>query len=196
MSAVSAFPQPDALVSALGGLTRWKSQCHAASLHLVRSGLLPGSRVARGWCRGVASQHSWVVVGRDCYSPDALIVDPTLWGYVPSVEGIWRGSARDGRHVPHGGMGSIWTYGRPTRQGGPVVELTPSEPLSDGAQGFLNVLGPLDRGGWALLIGAPVMGWPAGEILAAIDDTPELAALVPIDLIGMLTDRNPGGMYF
>jgi hypothetical protein len=28
-----------------------------------------------------------------------------------------------------------------------------------------------------------------------MDDTPDLEALVPIDLLGMLTDRNPGGLY-
>ena len=42
---------------------------------------------------------------------------------------------------------------------------------------------------------APVEDWPAGEIFAAMDDTEGLKALVPIDKLGMLTDRNPGGLY-
>jgi hypothetical protein len=45
------------------------------------------------------------------------------------------------------------------------------------------------------LLGSPVHGWPAAEIVAAIADTPSLAAYVPIDLLGMLTDRNPGKLY-
>lgn len=28
-----------------------------------------------------------------------------------------------------------------------------------------------------------------------MNDTPALSAVVPIDRIGMLTDRNPGGLY-
>jgi hypothetical protein len=38
-------------------------------------------------------------------------------------------------------------------------------------------------------------GWPSSEIIAAMDDTDELRALVPIDILGMVTDRNPGGLY-
>lgn len=48
---------------ALEPLDRWAQQCHAASLELVRSEVLPGSRVARGSCPLVPGQHSWVVVG-------------------------------------------------------------------------------------------------------------------------------------
>jgi hypothetical protein len=29
-----------------------------------------------------------------------------------------------------------------------------------------------------------------------MDDTEALRALVPIDRLGMLTDRNPGGLYW
>lgn len=58
------------------------------------------------------------------------------------------------------------------------------------------MLGPLDRRAWHLLASqAPVLGWPAAEIIAAMDDTEELSAFVPIDRLGMLTDRNPGGLY-
>ena len=63
------------------------------------------------------------------------------------------------------------------------------------ARAFLELVGPLDYHGWGVLAHAPVQGWPSGEILAAITDTKPLAVLVPIDRLGMLTDRNPGGLY-
>ena len=176
-------------------LEQFTHQCHKASLSIVRSGLVPGSRVARGTCRGVGGQHSWVVVGDDVYAPNAQIIDPTLWSYDPSVTGVWYGSARDGRHVPHNGRGSIWTWGKPVAPREDPVPLQPKQPLSPLAQMFLEVVGPLDRWGWGQLMQAPVKGWPAGEIIAAMDDTPALSALVPIDLLGMLTDRNPSGLY-
>jgi hypothetical protein len=40
-----------------------------------------------------------------------------------------------------------------------------------------------------------VEGWPAAEIIDAIYNTPELTTWVPIDIVGMLTDRNPKGLY-
>ena len=179
----------------LSPMTRWSQQCHAASLALVRSGLLPGSRVARGWASGVGGQHSWVVVGHDCYAPAALIVDPTMWSYRGTAPAIWIGTARAGIHVPQNGAGNIWTYGRPAPGNEPAIALTPKTPLSSGARAFLEQLGPLDSRGWLSLLGSPVRGWPAAEIVAAIADTPSLAAYVPIDLLGVLTDRNPGKLY-
>lgn len=185
----------EAVTAALEPLGRWFHACHAASLHLVKSGVLPGSRVARGTCRGVGAQHSWVVVGPDCYADDAVIVDPTLWSYQSTCVGVWVGTAADGLHTPHGGVGSIWTWGKPFSRGGPAIPLTPAEPLSPDAELFLELVGPLDRHGWSMLAQAPVFGWPAAELIAAMDDTTELAALVPIDRLGMLTDRNPSGLY-
>ena len=179
----------------LAPMARWSCQCHAASLALVRSGLLAGSRVARGAARGVGAQHSWVVVGHDCYAPDALIVDPTLWSYRGTPPAIWTGTAKAGIHIPHNGTGNIWTYGRPPAAAGVAVGLTPKSPLSAQARAFLANLGPLDILGWLALLRSPVRGWPAGETVAAMADTPSLAALVPVDLLGMLTDRNPGGLY-
>jgi hypothetical protein len=177
-------------------LDHWSHKCHAASLELVRSELLAESaRVARGTCQGVGGQHSWVVIG-DPYDPKVQIIDPTLWSYDPEVKDIWYGSGRDGKHVPFGGgRGTIWDWGRPADPTGPVIELTPRSPLSRDAQLFLEILGPLDRRGWMVLVQAPMLGWPAGDILAAMDDTEALSALVPIDLLGMLTNRNPGGLY-
>ncbi len=185
-----------AVATAIGPLERWAGNCHAASLAVVRAGL--AHRVARGTCLGVPSQHSWAVAGSDCYSPNARIIDPTLWSYVAEPPVVLVCSARRGLHRPHG-AGSIWKYGRPrpAPPGASVVRLSPSSRrrLSDAALDFLSLLEPLDRTGWQLLAEAPVGGWPAAEILAAMDDTRELATLVPIDTLGMLTDRNPGGLY-
>lgn len=166
--------------------------CHSVSIRLVNAGV-PG-RVARGSCQGVGSQHSWIVLGPDVYAPDARIIDATLWSYDDEVEGVWHGTARDGLHVPHG-AGSIWEYGQPQSSGGPIIELVTREPLSSDAQLFLDLLGPLDVRGWAMLAHAPVGGWPAEEIIGVMYDTPALSALVPIDVVGNLTDRNPGDLY-
>lgn len=174
-------------------LDRWAYQCHGASVALVRSGVLPPSRVARGSCEGVGGQHSWVVLGDDCYDDDATIIDPTLWSYDTSVKGVWVGSYRDGRHTPHG-KGSIWDWGRPDDPVGPVVELTPRQPWSGAARRFLDRLGPLDQRGWTVLAHAPVEGWPAGEIIDAMCES-GMEGRVPIDIVGMVTDRNPGGLY-
>lgn len=197
-----------AATAALQPLDQWAQKCHTASLELVRLEVFPNARVARGTCRGVGSQHSWVVVGPamdydadaatagpDPYSLKAQIVDPTLWSYDQTVSGVWVGTAGDGRHIPMGGLGSIWQWGKPAPPREAPVQLTPTRPFSVWAQTFLKMLGPLDRDGWCLLMKAPMRGWPAGEIVAAMDDTPELSALVPIDLLGMLTDRNPDGLY-
>ena len=140
----------------------------------------------------VIGQHSWVVVGKDCYDRDARIIDPTLWSYRDDIEGIWTGTLKDGLHSPHG-AGSIWNWGRPETGGGEPVELEFKTLPSADCRRFLDLLGPLDAHGWKMLAHAPVEGWPAAEILPAINDT--VAEVVPIDLIGMLTDRNPGGLY-
>lgn len=177
-------------------LDRWPGQCHIVSLAMVQCpGLLPRSRVARGACRNVRAQHSWIVLGWDCYDPEATIIDPTLWTYDDQVDGIWIGTADPEIHLPHG-AGDIWTFGRPAFPTGPVVELDVE--LSRDAAFFLSLAAPqgLDVSGWGVLARSPVGGWPAAEIIAAMDDTPALAARVPIDILGMLTDRNPGGMYF
>lgn len=174
----------------------WAHNCHGVSLSIVQSGVFGPSRVARGWCRGVGGQHSWVILGMDCYDPDAQIIDATLWSYDETVEGVWTGTYGDGRHHPHG-EGSIWQYGCPAPPTGKVIELTPLTPLSRRAADFLHMASPkgLDRTGWNVLAHAPVEGWPAAEIIAAMDNTPDLTHLVPIDILGMLTDRNPGGVY-
>jgi hypothetical protein len=184
----------------LAPLDQWAAQCHAASLKVVQAASFR-ARVARGTCAGVGGQHSWIVVGDDCYDRGATIIDPTLWSYDASVEGIWVGTMGDGRHEPFG-MGSIWQWGRPHRAVGPRVRLTPTAPFSERAERFLDMLGPLDVDGWALLAHAPVQGWPAGEILDAMCETPHptipnvtLGGRIPIDIVGMATTRNPAGLY-
>jgi hypothetical protein len=185
-----------AIMAALGSLLPWSHDCHRASHTIVKARVFPQARVARGFCAGVGGQHSWVVVGDDCYDQDAQIIDPTLWSYDTSVHGIWYGGYTDGRHVPHGGFKSIWSWGMPPAPTREPVKLTPKAPLSPDARYFLELLGPLDVLGWGTLAShAPPGGWPAGEILSAMADTPILCALVPIDRLGMLTNRNPGGLY-
>lgn len=176
---------------------KWRHQCHAISLAIVKSGVLGTfSRVARGTCEGVRGQHSWVVIGEDCYDDQANILDATWWSYNDQEPFLRRqvGLGKESGYRPHG-LGSIWQWGQPVPGNGVVIELTPSFELSNVAKSFIDIMDPLDRQGWAVLSSAPVQGWPAGEIFAAMDDTPELQALVPIDKLGMLTDRNPSGLY-
>ena len=178
----------------------WAFNCHAASLAIVQSGIYPGARVARGFAHGVPGQHSWVVAdyGADgVYDFDAHIIDATLWSYDLTVTNVWQGTYRDGRHSPHG-QGVYWQGERPQ----PVAEeqaivLAPHvlERLSVEAHEWLDEVGPLDARGWMTLAKLPVRGWPAREVIEAMDDTPALAAFVPIDILGHLTDRNPGGVY-
>jgi hypothetical protein len=176
----------------LGPLDGWAGHCHGASMAIVEHELFT-CRVARGTCEGVGSQHSWVVLGKDCYDKEAPIIDPTLCGYRDDVKGIWTGTMRDGLHRPHG-QGSIWEWGRPVAGDGEKIELDPGDtPFSVDALAFFDALGPLDRMGWARLANAPVEEWPAAEIMPAINRT--VGPLVPIDIIGMLTNENPGNLY-
>jgi hypothetical protein len=180
----------------------WAKNCHSISLKLLKTGMFGPGRIARGWAQGVTGQHSWIVLGDDVYARQAVIVDPTWIFYLQekSLAGSRKGIQADYAfrltHSPHG-HGSIWSYGRPGDPSGEIIELTPSFELSREAKLFLSddVLGPLDRQGWQQLASGAMEEWPAGEIIAAMDDTPELAALVPIDILGMLTPRNPGGLY-
>lgn len=190
---------------AIGPLDRFAKQCHAASLALVQSGVLgDGARVARGTVGGIGGQHSWAVVGNP-YLPER-IVDVTAWSYgvqrqdVP-VPRVWE-SRVAGRsrmaHRPHG-AGSIWDSGVPVCGSAPDV---PLEGLTGAGQAFLAMVASansrtgLDVQGWAALMSSPVQGWPAGEIMLAMNEHPRLKGLVPIDRLGMLTEENPAGMYF
>jgi len=176
---------------------RTAHQCHAISLQIIKSGVIPAElcpRVARGNVKGVVSQHSWIVLGGNCYNPDAQIIDPTLWSYDTAVKGVYQNKQRRRPHLPHGSVGNIWTYGHPPEPVSPIIKL--AVPVGTEAEMFLDICGPLDINGWAYLAHAPVAGWPAADIIEAMADTPELSALVPIDILGMLTRKNPQGLYF
>jgi hypothetical protein len=173
--------------------------CHSVSWSLIRSGLLgeggPSLRVARGACLGVGGQHSWVVMGHP-YDDQAIIVDLTLWSYNPDQPRIWLGSMQSSLHRPKGYQ---WIYDGPRPQSGgeePVV--LDVRGMSRRSREFLGLIGPLDARGWgALWSHCGMLGWPAKEILEAfLDQHPKMAALVPIDIVGMVTDRNPSGPYW
>jgi hypothetical protein len=173
----------------------FRYNCHGASIALVKSGQYPGARVARGAALGVLGQHSWVVIG-DPYDKGAQIIDATLWSYDPKVQKVWTGTGRDGVHTPHG-AGHLFQATPPSHHGGDTLHLTPTTPLSEKANDFLRMIGaPFDNRGWMEVAHLPVGGgWPAREIIEAMLDTPGLGVFVPIDIQGMLTDRNPGGLY-
>jgi len=180
----------------------WYHDCHGISLAIVKSQVLPAlgfpvRRVARGGCRGVLGQHSWIVLGPDPYDTATPIVDPTLWSYRDDVTGIYVGDVHRYRHVPHGGGSTIWKHGRPPE---PVREPMPLPAdlvaaLSPLAAHFLKMCGPLDWHGWSFLCNAPVTGWPAAEIISAMSQSRQHAVIIPIDRLGMLTDQNPEGLY-
>ena len=204
-------PAISALAKSLGqDGDSWYHQCHRAAVALVTSGFYgPDARVARGTCTAVGGQHSWVVVppsdtdewrlsieGGLVYHPDARIVDPTRWSYDSSVDGIWEGPNL-GEYRPHG-HGDIWEWARPADTyitGEDEIELTPATPLSAGALGFLDMCGPLGRRGWSDLVHSPMGGWPSSEIVAAVDDTPGMSAIIPIDILAHVTNRVNGYFY-
>jgi hypothetical protein len=184
----------------------WFHNCHSASIEIVKSGLYPGARVARGTTRGVGGQHSWVVIPYDGFRPDgsdgplpyhpnAVVLDATLWSYDPQMPRLYRG-LNLGRHKPHG-FGMIWDAARPPEPIEEPIELTPEFELSSMAKEFLSddFLGPLDRRGWSAVANGPTGGWPSSEIILAMHQTKKLTALIPIDILGMLTDVNPAGLY-
>jgi hypothetical protein len=168
---------------------QWAKRCHEISTGLLQTGVFGPGRIARGWCDGVPGQHSWIVIGNDCYDRKAVVVDPTLWSYKEGVTGIWIGPNRV-LHTPHR-AGSCFTESMPQHHGGPDIELTPAKPFSVLAKSWLDILGPLDRLGWADVAHLPVLDWPAAEIISAMYNTPQLRAVIPIDVVGMLTDRLP-----
>lgn len=190
-------PIPPAVVElaeAVGADPRtWWKNCHGASLTIVRARLINGARVARGHATMVGlGQHSWIVVG-DPYRPERII-DPTRWSYEEGFMDAEIPSEQFKLYRPHG-AGHFMTAGMPFNHGDREVRLIVNRPMSHEARNFLAMLGPLDIHGWMQVAHLPVEGWPAGEIFGYMDDTPKLATLVPIDRLGMLTDRNPGGLY-
>lgn len=183
------------VAEAIGGLDQWAKKCHQASLAFVNSPQAPdGARVARGWCKGVSSQHSWVALGSP-YDPSTVIIDPTLWSYQNTDPVVYIGTTESlgFGHRPHGD-GSIWDYGCPVCGDGEPVFL---EGLDSEAEMFLSMINPkgLDREGWGNLLRSPVIGWPAKPIIEAAYKDERLTCLIPIDIVGMVTDLNPQGLY-
>jgi hypothetical protein len=171
---------------------RWRGHCHEVSIAIVKARVFPVARVARGGGGNIPSQHSWVVLGDDVYDEDAVICDPTMF---PDV---WYGTLRDGLHTPHG-SGQIWAFGRPQtaeEEGAEPYRPSGYDELSDHARTFLELLGgELSLRGWHELAHYPVQGWPSKEIITMICEDTKLRAVVPIDIEGMVTDRNPQGLY-
>jgi hypothetical protein len=181
--------------NAIGPIQGFAHNCHGASLALVRSGLLPeGSRVARGFAKGVISQHSWALVAPDMiYDPQNYVVDITLWSYVPEVPRLYIAKAAKS-HIPKG-QGMLRTMPDPAKVG-PLVE-TDVE-LSKAAKSFLESWAPngMDMANWYHLLNGPMQGWPSKDIVTAAYHTKQLQAVIPIDIVGLLTDINPNGLYW
>lgn len=167
--------------------TGWQNRCHEISLALLRTGEFGRGRIARGSAEGIGGQHSWIVLGDDVYNDAAVVVDPTIDPHKIVVD-----YAACLTNTPKG-AGSIWAWGKPWAHSARYVEL--AVPVSPEAEVFLDKIGSLDLLGWMQLADAPVEDWPAAEIVAAMLQTPELKAAVPIDVAGHLTDTNPGGLY-
>ena len=177
----------------IGPLKDYSKDCHRASLAVVKTKLFPKARVARGIAKGVGGQHSWVVIG-DPYDVKATIIDPTLWSYRTDVKGIYVGNQQKYQHSPHG-AGFFLQGNFPQRGSGKTIPLTG---LSSAAKQFLKDVGleDLDAQGWMMVANLPVQGWPAAEIIGALYKNNTTKAFVPVDRVGMLTDLNPGGLYF
>jgi hypothetical protein len=181
---------------AVGLLEYWEHNCHGAALALVQSGLLPeGARVARGWAKGVRGQHSWAIVVSTAtiYDGANTVVDITLHGYVPEAPRLYIAKAKAWPHRPHG-QGELRTLG-PERTG-PRIDLDVD--LSTSAQRFLKMWAPrgLDIKGWMTLFNGPMQGWPSKELVAAGYQTKAVRVMIPLDIVGMLTDENPSSLYF
>jgi hypothetical protein len=167
--------------------TWWRNRCHEISLKILRTGKFGWGRIARGYAPGVMGQHSWIVLGKDVYAPDAVIVDPTRR---PGLI-IVNTASRLG-YIPRG-AGRISDGWKRPLAGKPVA--LDSTGMSPAAKRFLREIGPMDYQNWAVLASGPVGGWPSSEIISAMADRDDMKALVPIDTLGHLTDRNPKGLY-
>lgn len=184
----------------------WAQQCHAVSLQAAKAlnqRYRTTFRVARGRVFEVTSQHSWLVLGQEntapnCYDPNDLVLDLTLWSYlgkeITPVNYVDRAGAWP--HEPQGGEGDIFEHMLPECEDGEIIELTPEVPFSPEARQFLNNMSELDLKGWLHLANAPVHGWPAREIFTAMYQTERIRPLIPVDIIGMATDLNPKGLYW
>ena len=206
MPTLTPLPPLEQIADAIGlPLDEWHGNCHTVSLAMLREGIVQG-RVARGTARGVGSQHSWIALCDPSlspltpavYDPAVPILDPTLWCYREDVEGLWHGTLADDIHFPHGGR-RVWDTGCPMPGvGEPIV----FDGLPSSAAAFVRFLDnqnggrPLDLEGWSRLVHGGLRGIPElSALVEAAADHPDLRARIPIDIIGMHTSRNPGGLY-
>jgi len=173
----------------------WKNRCHEISLALLKSDAFVGidARMARGFSIQITSQHSWIVLGKDVFDRTALVVDPTWSSTVMNAPMI--SYARNFRsHRPHG-WGMLTEY--PESGGGPEVEIKGM--TSETAEWVefvrMTVDGPLDVRFWCRLFSGPLQGWPSRELVGLAAEMPELRFGIPVDVVGMLTDLNPNGLY-
>ena len=214
MTTTTALPTIEEAADLIGWPTsRWHGNCHAVSLAIIQSGALgtpgPTCRIARGAAAGygIISQHSWIALGSP-YAPATRFVDYTAWAW-GQVDGIidtfaadeWLRHVAGGDrwHLPHSyDQRNIMQVGRPAAPGpGDTPWRLDRTGLSADAVWFLDLLGDLTVEGWASLCGFPQGGWPHAEIVDRIIETvPRAAVLVPIDIRGMATDRNPEGIYW
>lgn len=179
-------------------LTDFAHQCHAASVALVESGLLQRYAdgepifVARGRARGIMSQHSWVTVGTP-YDP-TTIVDLTMWSYNPCIDTvrILDGADASSHYVPHGLSGENASEALRDM----VLEMDPIHLDVSDPQAAAFLRGRvLDVRAWMKLFSCNVSTYPARAIIEAAHRNDRLRALIPIDLVGMLTEINVGGAY-
>lgn len=192
------IPTLERIEEEIGPLEGYREDCHRASLAIVKSGMFNTARVARGYLAELGMiQHSWVVLGSDCYRPRAQVLDVTAWSYDENLPKVLVRPNLVGGHVPHGY--GYWQHVPqelwPRHYGGPTIY--PKCQLSDVSRKFLGQF--TDRGfdirGWHAVAKLPVLGWPSKEIIEAMLMTRALKALVPIDIAGMVTNRNPGYLY-
>lgn len=182
-------------------LERWHGQCHTVSLAIVKKKLFGPSRVARGTCEGVGSQHSWVVLSArpgSMYEKSTPLLDPTLWTYRDDVEGLFFGTCASKWHTPKG-AGDLWAFGCPQSPGG--EELIPKEPITGSATSFLRFLkttaGTLSYGFWMRFFSQCPMANPPilRDLIDACYRDERIRGAIPVDIVGMLTDHNPSGLY-
>lgn len=167
---------------AIGPLEDWRYSCHAASLALVRSGLLPENwRVARGYSVGIHGQHSWCVDG-DPYDATSRVLDVTAWCYYPRPR-VWHATNLVA-HIPHG-------WGEPPP--GVTVELRGDPYSLDGltpeAEAYLADRYPdgYSVQNLASLVSGPIQGWPAADVMRALAFA-GLGGLIPVDSAAMVLE--------
>lgn len=173
----------------------WQNRCHEISLALLKSNLFDGveARMARGAGMHIGSQHSWIVTGRDVYDDKAIVVDPT-WSSTVMSKPLVMFVPNLTAHRPHG-YGEFEKY-PPHGDGEEIGPPDPSQRLSDWIKVARLANGePLDLKFWVGMVHGPMLGWPSAEVVDWLCSVSTMVAFVPIDLQGMLTDRNPNGLY-